>query len=51
MGPIAVAVLIMTGLGLMFASILAIADHYLRVEEDPRLEEIEALLPGNNCGA
>jgi Na+-translocating ferredoxin:NAD+ oxidoreductase RNF subunit RnfB len=45
------AAIIMTGLGVAFATILALADHFLRVEEDPRLEEVEALLPGNNCGA
>ena len=41
----------MTGLGVVFAILLATADHFLKVEEDPRLEEIEDLLPGNNCGA
>ncbi|HOM98880.1 MAG TPA: RnfABCDGE type electron transport complex subunit B [Acidobacteriota bacterium] len=46
-----VAVLIMAGLGVFFASLLALADRYLHVEEDPRLEEVEKLLPGNNCGA
>lgn len=45
------AALIMTGLGVFFALILAAADHYLRVKEDPRLETVEDLLPGNNCGA
>jgi len=45
------AAVIMTGLGILFAMILATADHFLRVEEDPRLEEVENLLPGNNCGA
>ncbi len=41
----------MTGLGVVFAAILATADHFLKVEEDPRLEKVENLLPGNNCGA
>jgi Na+-translocating ferredoxin:NAD+ oxidoreductase subunit B len=45
------AAIIMTGLGLIFAVILATADHFLRVEEDPRLETVESMLPGNNCGA
>lgn len=45
------ATIIMTALGVIFATILATADHFLRVEEDPRLEEVEELLPGNNCGA
>lgn len=51
MEAVITAAIIMTGLGILFASILATADHFLRVEEDPRLEEVENLLPGNNCGA
>jgi electron transport complex protein RnfB len=50
-GPIIIAAVIMTGLGVIFASILAAADHLLRVEEDPRQEQVEGMLPGNNCGA
>ena len=45
------AVLIMTGLGIFFALVLASADHFLGVEEDPRLEAVDELLPGTNCGA
>jgi Na+-translocating ferredoxin:NAD+ oxidoreductase RNF subunit RnfB len=41
----------MMGLGLFFAGVLALAYRFLRVEEDPRLEVVEELLPGNNCGA
>jgi len=33
------------GLGLAFAA------EYLKVEKDPRIDEVEALLPGVNCGA
>ncbi len=51
MEPVITAAIIMTGLGVVFASILATADHLLRVEEDPRLEQVEGMLPGNNCGA
>lgn len=29
---------------------LALADKFLRVEEDPRLEVVTSLLPGANCG-
>jgi RnfABCDGE-type electron transport complex B subunit len=50
-GPILTAVVVMTGLGVFFASVLAVAYRYLRVEEDPRLEVVEEMLPGNNCGA
>ena len=45
------AAAIMTGLGLFFGSVLAFAYRFLRVEEDPRLDRVEALLPGSNCGA
>lgn len=42
---------IMTGIGLLFALILAVAYRFLKVPEDPRIEETEDLLPGSNCGA
>ena len=51
MGEVATSIGVMTGLALMFASVLALAYRFLRVEEDPRLEVIEEFLPGNNCGA
>lgn len=45
------AAIIMGGLGLLFATVLAVAYTFLKVEVDPRLEAVEDLLPGNNCGA
>ena len=42
---------IMVGLGLFFGISLAIAYRFLRVSEDPRIEQVEDLLPGTNCGA
>ncbi len=51
METILTAAAIMTGLGTVFGLLLATADIFLRVEEDPRLEELDTLLPGNNCGA
>lgn len=45
------AAVLMTGLGLVFAAILAIAYRFFRVEEDPRLDILEDMLPGANCGA
>lgn len=51
MGEVATAIAVMTGLGLFFAAVLALAYRFLRVDEDPRLEVVEDLLPGNNCGA
>jgi Na+-translocating ferredoxin:NAD+ oxidoreductase RNF subunit RnfB len=41
----------LAGLGFFFAALLAVAHRFLHVEEDPRLDEIEARLPGSNCGA
>ncbi|MCU7859211.1 MAG: Fe-S cluster protein, partial [Candidatus Thiodiazotropha sp. (ex Lucinoma kastoroae)] len=41
----------MTGIGLLFAIILAVAYRFLKVQEDPRIEATEDLLPGSNCGA
>ncbi len=46
-----IAPAIMTGIGLVFAVILAVAYRFLKVHEDPRIEETEDLLPGSNCGA
>jgi len=45
------AIISMAGLGLLFAAILVIADRYLMVKEDPRLEEVLEALPGSNEGA
>ncbi|MFH1846131.1 MAG: RnfABCDGE type electron transport complex subunit B [Candidatus Omnitrophota bacterium] len=45
------SVLSMTGLAIIFAAVLAFADKKLRVEEDPRVDKINHLLPGLNCGA
>lgn len=51
MNSILLAAATLAGLGLFFAAILALAHRFLHVEEDPRLDEIEARLPGSNCGA
>jgi electron transport complex protein RnfB len=48
---IVIAVGILTGLGLFFAVILAIANRKLHVPEDPRIDQVEELLPHANCGA
>lgn len=45
------AAAIMSGLGLFFGTVLALAYRFLRVEEDPRLDVVEEMLPGSNCGA
>lgn len=41
----------MAALGLTLATILAIANRKLFVYEDPRIDEVEDLLPHANCGA
>ncbi len=51
MGNVASAAAIMGGLGLFFGTVLAVAYRFLRVAEDPRLEQVEEMLPGTNCGA
>ncbi len=42
---------ILGGLGLTFGVLIAVANLKLKVEEDPRLDEVADLLPGTNCGA
>ncbi len=44
------AIIIMGGVAFFFSTVLVIADKKLRVEVDPRIEEIAALLPQANCG-
>ncbi|MBC8523091.1 4Fe-4S binding protein [PVC group bacterium] len=41
----------MSSIGTFFGACLAIAHRYLKVEEDPRLDIVEEMLPGTNCGA
>ena len=48
---LATAPAIMTGIGLFFGVILALASRVFRVKEDPRLVQTEEMLPGTNCGA
>ena len=51
MEGVAIAAAVLGGLGLLFGGVLALADRFLKVEEDPRIEQVERLLPGSNCGA
>ncbi|MDH3429551.1 MAG: RnfABCDGE type electron transport complex subunit B [Gammaproteobacteria bacterium] len=51
MNSLLVAPAIMVGIGLFFGAILAIAQRFLKVDEDPRIEATNNLLPGTNCGA
>ncbi|BAO43829.1 electron transport complex protein RnfB [Thiolapillus brandeum] len=51
MSHILVAIGFMSALGLMLSGILALANRKLWVYEDPRIDEVEELLPSTNCGA
>ncbi len=51
MSSFATAAMVMGGLGLFCGTALAVAWRFLRVAEDPRLEQVTDLLPGTNCGA
>jgi hypothetical protein len=46
-----IAASLMGGLGVILAIVLAIADKKFYVWEDPRIDEVEAMLPLANCGA
>jgi RnfABCDGE-type electron transport complex B subunit len=41
----------MGGLGTFFGTVLAVSYRFLHVPEDPRVDQVNALLPGSNCGA
>ncbi len=45
------SVAVLGGLGLAFGVFIALANAKLKVWEDPRIEEVDELLPGANCGA
>ena len=50
MVEILIAIGILGGLGLVFGLVLAAASKVFYVETDPRLEQLNACLPGANCG-
>ncbi|MCK4340512.1 MAG: RnfABCDGE type electron transport complex subunit B [Phycisphaerae bacterium] len=47
---IVMAAIILFGLTLIFATLLGVAKEILRVDEDPRIEQINEVLPSANCG-
>lgn len=51
MSPIIIAILILGGIGILSALILFVVSKRFYVKEDPRIELIEAVLPGANCGS
>ena len=44
-------ILTLTALSFLFASLLVVAHRKLHVDEDPRIEAANVMLPGTNCGA
>jgi len=48
---ILISILVLGILGFTFAALLALAADYFKIEEDPRVATIMAILPGANCGA
>ncbi|HRI87180.1 MAG TPA: (Fe-S)-binding protein [Candidatus Hydrogenedentes bacterium] len=51
MSHVLLAGVLMAGLGGLLALSLAIASRWLYVFEDPRIDVVEGMLPGANCGA
>lgn len=45
------AVATLGGVGLVFGTLIALANRKLRVWEDPRIDVVTDMLPGANCGA
>jgi Na+-translocating ferredoxin:NAD+ oxidoreductase subunit B len=45
------SVVILGGLGLVFAALIALTHRKFKVWEDPRIDAVAGLLPGSNCGA
>ncbi|MGI6713468.1 MAG: (Fe-S)-binding protein [Bacilli bacterium] len=45
-----IATVIMLGIGALLGLLLAIAAKYLAVKEDERIDAVNQLLPGVNCG-
>ncbi len=50
MNTMVYTVAILSGLGVLAALILYFVMQKFRVEEDPRIDEVEKMLPGANCG-
>jgi electron transport complex protein RnfB len=49
--PILDSALVLGGVGLFFGFLIAMANKKLQVWEDPRIDDVEDLLPSTNCGA
>jgi len=51
MNMVLIAVAFMASLGLFLAAVLVVANRLLYVYEDPRIDDVEEMLPHANCGA
>ena len=51
MTAVLVSILILGGVGLVFAVLITLANKKLKVWEDPRIDVVTSMLPGANCGA
>jgi Na+-translocating ferredoxin:NAD+ oxidoreductase subunit B len=49
--PILTSAAVLGGVGLTFGVLIAVATKTMKVWEDPRIDDVEGLLPGSNCGA
>jgi RnfABCDGE-type electron transport complex B subunit len=47
---IAASIVILGSLGVAFAAVIAVVTKRFWVWEDPRIDEVTGMLPGNNCG-
>ncbi len=51
MNELLIANAVMVGVAGFFGVVLAVAHRFLQVHEDPRIDNVEQMLPGSNCGA
>lgn len=51
LGSVLIAAAIVGGVGLLFGVLIAAANRVFHVWEDPRIDAVSSMLPGNNCGA
>jgi Na+-translocating ferredoxin:NAD+ oxidoreductase RNF subunit RnfB len=50
MSGLLLSIAILGGVGLVFGGLIAFANAKLRVWEDPRIDDVEKMLPSSNCG-
>ena len=50
MNPILIATILLSVLGILGAVLLVAASKFLAVTEDEKVEQLQAVLPGANCG-